>query len=127
VPSTIDTVTIDCADPNALAAFWCEVLGYVVSDTDGAEDGSFISDPAGGGVPLFFQRVPESKTVKDRLHLDLRPPRSMAEEVERVKALGATVFAFVEVEGSFWTVLQDPEGNEFCVLRGPLDGWVPEG
>jgi hypothetical protein len=123
--SRIDTVTVDCADAAGLAAFWCEALGYEVADEE--DDGVLVSDPAGGGVPLFFQVVPEGKTVKNRIHLDLRPPASMAGEVERVKALGATVFRFVEVEGSFWTVMLDPEGNEFCVLRGPEDGWSPEG
>jgi hypothetical protein len=121
--SRIDTVTIDCADAGRLARFWCEAIGYEVTDTDGAEDGVFASDPSGGGVPLFFQVVPEPKTVKDRIHLDLRPPRSMSEEVERLVALGASVLRPVEVEGSFWTVMLDPEGNEFCVLRGPDDGW----
>jgi hypothetical protein len=69
--------------------------------------------------------VPEPKTVKNRVHLDVRPSGSMAEEVERLEGLGATVRGFIEVEGSFWTQMRDVEGNEFCVLRGPLDGWSP--
>jgi catechol 2,3-dioxygenase-like lactoylglutathione lyase family enzyme len=121
--SSIDTVTIDCADAAGMAAFWCAALGYEVADQD--DEGVFASDPGGSGVPLYFQMVPEGKTVKNRVHLDLRPPESMAKEVERVAGLGATVFRVVEVEGSFWTVMLDPEGNEFCVLRGPEDGWSP--
>lgn len=122
--STVDALTFDCADPRRLAAFWTEVLGYLIADVD--EDGAEIVDPAGGGWRLLFLVVPEGKAVKNRVHLDLRPPVSMAAEVERVVALGATVYRYVEEHGSFWTVMRDPEGNEFCVLRGPEDGWSPD-
>jgi predicted enzyme related to lactoylglutathione lyase len=74
---------------------------------------------------MYFQKVPEGKVVKNRLHLDLRPLDSMAAEVARSVALGATVQGRVDEEGSFWTVMLDPEGNEFCILRGPEDGWTP--
>ena len=84
-----------------------------------------MADPAGANAGLFFQPVPEPKTVKNRVHLDVRPSGSMAEEVERLQGLGATVRGFIEVEGSFWTQMRDVEGNEFCVLRGPADGWSP--
>jgi hypothetical protein len=124
VPSTVDALTFDCADPEPLARFWADVLGYELAGRD--RESAWIADPAGHGWPLLFQIVPEGKAVKNRLHLDLRPPVSMAAEVERVKALGATEQRFVEEEGSFWTVMQDPEGNEFCVLRGPDDGWSPD-
>jgi hypothetical protein len=75
---------------------------------------------------VLFQKVPETKTVKNRIHFDLRPSRTRDEEVERLKRLGA-----IELEGfggpeATWKVLQDPEGNEFCVLRGPEDP-VPAG
>ncbi len=122
--STVDTLTFDCADARSMVNFWSAALGYVLDDID--DDGAYLVDPSGKGWALFFQVVPEGKAVKNRLHLDLRPPESMAKEVERVKALGATEFRFVEEGGSFWTVLLDPEGNEFCVLRGPEDGWSPE-
>ncbi len=72
---------------------------------------------------LYFQKVPEGKVVKNRLHLDVRPFDNMAAEVERSVALGATIQRRVDVEGSFWTIMLDPEGNEFCILRGPEDGW----
>jgi hypothetical protein len=122
VASTVDALTVDCADPRRVAGFWAEVLGYDLVD----DEDPYIVDPRGTGWPMLFQAVPEGKTVKNRLHLDLRPPVSMAAEVERVTALGATTFGYVEEHGSFWTVMLDPEGNEFCVLRGPEDGWSPD-
>jgi predicted enzyme related to lactoylglutathione lyase len=122
--STVDTLTFDCADAKTMAESWSAALGYELEEDD--EDGIVIADPSGRCWSLYFQIVPEPKSVKNRLHLDLRPTDSMAAEVERVKALGATEFRFVEEGGSFWTVMQDPEGNEFCVLRGPRDGWSPQ-
>ena len=125
MPSRVDTLTIDCADPRALAAFWTQALGYEVREATDAD--VEIVDPSADGWPLLFQVVPEGKTVKNRLHLDIRPSRSMGEEVRRLEAAGATVQRRVDEHGSFWTIMQDPEGNEFCVLRGPEDGWAPEG
>jgi predicted enzyme related to lactoylglutathione lyase len=126
--SVLDTVTFDCADPVRLADFWASSLGWKVGDVD--DEGAFVSSagtteetPWQG---LFFQKVPEGKVVKNRVHLDLRPEDSMAVEVERSMALGATIEGRVDVEGSFWTVMLDPEGNEFCILRGPQDGWSRE-
>ena len=119
----IDTLTFDCADTMLVARFWAAALGFDVDPDSGPEDAS-ISDPS-GSHHLFFQPVPEPKVAKNRLHIDLRPSVVMAAEVERLEGLGATVQARVDVEGSFWTVMQDPEGNEFCVLRGPEDGWTP--
>ena len=134
--STLDSVTVDCADPRRLADFWAASLAWIVDDAD--DEGAFVRPPGdghgskGGVAParptgLFFQKVPEPKAVKNRIHLDLRPPDSMGAEVERSKALGATVGWRVDVEGSFWTVMLDPEGNEFCILRGPEDGWSADG
>jgi len=123
VASTINTVSFDCADPRRLAEFWCVALGYEAVDVD--DDEAFIG-PGGSANGLYFQRVPEPKVVKNRVHLDLRPPRSMAAEVERLREAGATDQRFVEEDGSFWTIMLDPEGNEFCVLRGPEDGWTPD-
>jgi predicted enzyme related to lactoylglutathione lyase len=118
----LDTVTFDCADPVRVATFWAAALGFELADVD--PDGSYVRDPSGRTRGIFFQPVPEPKTTKNRVHLDLRPTGSMAEEVERLKALGATERGFIEEGGSFWTQMRDPEGNEFCVLRGPGDGWV---
>jgi predicted enzyme related to lactoylglutathione lyase len=133
VSFVLDTVTFDCADPDRLARFWAASLGWDIGEADGLdidEEGAFIK-PSGteyGTVfqGLYFQKVPEGKVVKNRLHLDVRPRDSMAAEVERSVALGATVERRVDVEGSFWTIMLDPEGNEFCILRGPEDGWSPE-
>jgi hypothetical protein len=124
VVSSVETLTIDCADPRRVAGFWAGALGYEIAEVE--DDAAWIRDPVGVGWPLLFIVVPEGKAVKNRVHLDLRPTGSMAKEVERVTALGATVFDYVEEHGSFWTVMLDPEGNEFCVLRGPDDGWTPD-
>ncbi len=119
----LDTMSFDCADPLAVAEFWAAALGFEVVDPE--TDLVFLRDPSGVSAGFFFQRVPEPKVAKNRVHLDVRPTRSMTEEVERLKELGATERGFVEVEGSFWTQMRDVEGNEFCVLRGPDDGWKP--
>jgi hypothetical protein len=119
-----DTLTFDCADPVAVATFWAAALGYDLVDPDPA--GSFIVDPTGRAKGMFFQPVPEPKVAKNRVHLDVRPSGSMQAEVDRLVAIGATVRGFIEVEGSFWTQMRDVEGNEFCVLRGPDDGWTPD-
>ena len=122
----IDTLTFDCADTLRVARFWADALGFEL-DRGSDPDGAMIRDPSGGSSAIFFQPVPEPKVTKNRLHIDLRPSVSMAAEVERLESLGATVQGRVDVEGSFWTVMQDPEGNELCVLRGPEDGWAPDG
>lgn len=121
--SAFTELAVDCADPRALAGFWCAVLGYEVLDDD---DGLVtIGPPAtpGGGDPggpvppvLTFARVPEGKTVKNRLHLDLRPTdREQDDEVSRLLDLGAR-HADVGQGDVPWVLLADPEGNEFCVL-----------
>lgn len=126
-----DTLVFDCADPVAVATFWAAALGYEVAVAD-PED-SYIADPSGTTRGIFFQRVPEPKTAKNRVHLDVRPTGTMQEEVDRLVSLGATIRGFIEkpastVDGqsTFWTQMRDVEGNEFCVLRGPGDGWTPE-
>jgi predicted enzyme related to lactoylglutathione lyase len=119
----IDSVTFDCADVMAQARFWAAALEWRL--VPGSEpDGAAIDDPSGGR--LYFQPVPEPKVAKNRVHIDLRPSVSMAAEVDRLTALGATIQGRVDEETSFWTVMQDPEGNELCVLRGPEDGWAPD-
>jgi predicted enzyme related to lactoylglutathione lyase len=121
----IDTITFDCGDVMAQARFWAAALDWELvpgSETDGAA----IRDPSGRADGLYFQPVPEPKVAKNRVHIDLRPSGSMAAEVERLQGLGATIQGRVDEEGSFWTVMLDPEGNELCVLRGPEDGWTPQ-
>jgi Glyoxalase-like domain len=119
VASVVDTLTVDCADPRRVAAFWCTALSYELADVD--DQDALIRDPLARGWPLLFQLVPEGKRTKNRLHLDLSPPDTMQAEVDRLTAAGATVQGRVDEGGSFWTVMLDPEGNEFCVLRGPGD------
>jgi predicted enzyme related to lactoylglutathione lyase len=134
VTFVLDTVTFDCADPEVMARFWSAALGWGQGEADGLdidEEGAFIK-PSGTTDEmrfqgLYFQKVPEGKVVKNRLHLDVRPHDSMDREVERSVGLGATVQRRVDVEGSFWTIMLDPEGNEFCILRGPEDGWSRQG
>jgi len=135
-------VTFDCAEPERLARFWCEVLGYVVppppegfatwGDFDRSlppeHQGSAFAciDPSGVGPRLFFQRVPEGKVVKNRLHLDVRvgtglvgEGRLAALEAEcaRLVALGAVRVRLLPADGDNESclVMQDIEGNEFCL------------
>jgi hypothetical protein len=124
--SKFTELAIDCADPSSLARFWCSVLGYEVQAED--DDGTVTIGPPsvpGGGehlgpVPprLTFAHVPERKTVKNRLHIDVNPTDSeQDEEVRRLLGLGARHADVGQGEES-WVVLADPEGNEFCVLAG---------
>jgi len=125
--SKLTELAIDCADPDALAGFWCSVLDYRVRQVDEDEGTVTIGAPTvpegrqrPGPVPpeLTFARVPEGKTVKNRLHLDVNPTdREQADEVRRLLDLGARP-ADVGQGSRSWVVLQDPEGNEFCVLSG---------
>ncbi|MGZ8650859.1 MAG: VOC family protein [Actinomycetota bacterium] len=135
-------VTFDAADPGRLAPFWAQVLGYIAepppegwtSWEDWARemkipeerwnDQSAIVDPDGAGARIFFQRVPEGKTAKNRVHLDVRAAPGLdadarrarlLEESERLVAAGGTKLYEVEEPGEFWITMQDPEGNEFCL------------
>jgi hypothetical protein len=120
-----DTLTFDCTSPVTVAAFWAAALGFTMDPTSNDEEGASIADPSGRSKGIFFQQVPEPKVAKNRVHLDVRPTGTMQEEVDRLVALGATVRGSIEEGGSFWTQMRDVEGNEFCVLRGPGDGWEP--
>lgn len=135
-------VTFDCADPERVARFWCEALGYVVPPPppgfDSWDDvnltlppevqGSKFAcvDPDGAGPRLFFQRVPEGKVAKNRVHLDVRvAPGTVGEErlaaleaeCERLLPLGAARVRLLEANGidESCIVMQDSEGNEFCL------------
>lgn len=137
-------VVFDAADPPKLAAFWGEAIGYVEEDPPDGFDSweawaaandlpredwdRYASrvDPDGAGPRLFFQRVPEPKTAKNRVHLDLDVSggrsvpiedrrRRVADAVERAVAAGATRVKDYDEAGQHWVVLQDPEGNEFCL------------
>ena len=123
-------ITFDSAEPARLARFWCEVLGYVVppldEDEEESDDWGAAIDPTGAGPRLFFQKVPEGKVVKNRLHLDVRvgtglvgEERLAALEAEcaRLVPLGATRFQLLlaDEENESCLVMQDIEGNEFCL------------
>ena len=122
MPSTIHSITFDCSDPVVLANFWMAALGYVVepgSEVDA--EGAGLVPATGDGPRLLFLPVPEGKQAKNRVHLDLSPQDSMAAEVKRLEALGARKLQTFHEQYGVWTVMRDPEGNEFCVERGPLD------
>ncbi len=107
-----EQTTVDARDPSGLGAWWREALDWVVVNDDPDE---FEIRPAADRLPgLLFVLVPGSKTMKNRLHVDLRPDDRDV-EVERLLALGATRADIGQGEQS-WVVLADPEGNEFCVL-----------
>ena len=112
-------VAVDAHDPAALARFWAEVLGWRITaeEPDEVEIGPPAGSPEEGHVPaLLFLPVPEGKTVKNRLHIDLRP-QDQETEVRRIEALGARRVSVGQGPEVTWVVLADPEGNEFCVLR----------
>ncbi|MFJ8662994.1 VOC family protein [Streptomyces sp. NPDC093795] len=119
--SLVRHVTIDCADPYALATFWAQVLDAKVSDDDQPGDEEALVESAGAG--LLFIQVPEAKAGKNRVHLDLQPQdRTRDEEVERLLGLGAVMFDDRRnPDGTGWATLTDPEGNEFCVERSAAE------
>ena len=111
-------VCVDASDPRAIASFWQEALGWrrtLDTDTEVVLEPPAGSPEDGVSPDLLFLRVPEGKTVKNRLHLDLRP-LDQAAEVARLEALGATRADIGQGDVS-WVVLRDPDGNELCVLR----------
>ena len=138
-------VVIDCENPDRVARFWAAALGYKLQDPpDGYstwedflretgvpeeqwDSASAVVDPDGRGPRLYFQKVPEPKVMKNRVHMDLNVgggrstpleerQRRVDAEVERLVGEGATIFRAGAVENEeYWVVLQDPEGNEFCV------------
>jgi hypothetical protein len=113
--SKFTELAIDCADPGGLARFWCAVLVVTIGSPVVPEGRSRV-----GPVPptLTFARVPEGKTVKNRVHLDVNPTdREQDDEVRRLLGLGAR-YADVGLGDVSWVTIADPEGNEFCVLAG---------
>ncbi len=137
-------VTFDAADPRTLGRFWAEALGYEEDKPpegfanweewlrksgipeENWNDAYALSDPDGAGPRIFIQKVPEPKTAKNRVHLDLnvggglsRPiedrRESVDSEADRLATLGATRLRAGEERGEYWIVMQDPEGNEFCL------------
>ena len=114
---------IDSADPQRLAGFWADVLGWRIRETGFQEtphgpDGAVLSPGDAGAVELDFRWVPEPKTTKNRLHLDIEPVGGdQAAELERLLGLGATPVDVGQGDDRTWHVLADPGGNEFCLCR----------
>ena len=106
--STLSEVLIDCADAEQLARFWCDVLGWQILDRD--DEDVEIGDP-NGVIRLVFLPVPEPKTVKNRVHIDVA-----TDDVEALVRHGATVLRAKGDDGLGWTILADPDGNEFCAM-----------
>ncbi|NKZ04006.1 VOC family protein [Actinomadura latina] len=118
----ISELVIDCRDPEALAAFWCEVLGFAVLDREEYAVEIGPREGAGGLLPtLIFDRTEEPKAGKLRLHFDVNATdRDQDAELERLLALGARPADVGQTGEESWVVLQDPEGNEFCLLHARL-------
>jgi hypothetical protein len=121
----IRNITFDCADAYGLAAFWSQVTGYQEDpeDPNEPEHTEALLVAPDGLARLLFINVPEAKTVKNRVHLDIMPAdRTRDEEVDRLLGLGATFVAdHRKPDGTGWAVLADPEGNEFCVERSAAE------
>jgi hypothetical protein len=112
--AVIKSVTFDCADALVLARFWAAALGTDV-DEDATAERAYVEAAGWGGPNMWCRKVPEPKTAKNRMHFDLRAPGPVDDEVRRLEALGASV---VERSGGN-TIMNDPEGNVFCVEPGP--------
>jgi predicted enzyme related to lactoylglutathione lyase len=109
-------IVIDCVDHGPVVAFWAAALGWKPRHVN--EQYVSLAGPDAGTVSLLFQKVPEAKVVKNRVHIDFRCEDRVA-ETERLVGLGATVIAAERCLGRFcWTVLADPAGNEFCINSG---------
>ena len=119
MPIHIHNVTFDCADARAQAGFWSTLTGWNVYYDDDPEVLVAPSYP-NSGTGMLFIPVPEGKTAKNRVHLDIEPTEGTRDElVEKAVAEGAQVIGdFREEDGSGWVTLTDPEGNEFCIERG---------
>jgi Glyoxalase-like domain len=122
MPARIGNITVDCHDVLKMAAFWSAVLGRPIDKGSsevfasiGGADGT-RQEPA-----WYFNKVPEPKQAKNRVHIDLVNPDPAA--IDELVLLGATVAGKHKVPGHPWTVLQDPEGNEFCIAAKSFTGW----
>ncbi len=118
--SRFTELVVDCADPERLATFWSAVLGW--QPTGRYEGAAEIAGPPGSGPSLTFVPVPDRKTVKNRLHIDVNATdRDQGAELERLLKLGARPADIGQTGEEQWHVLADPEGNEFCLLKARLD------
>jgi len=123
--SRIAVIAIDAVQPRVVADFWCSVLGWRVVEED---EGVITIAPADGSWPMIdVVPVPENKTVKNRLHLDLRADgMATGDELERLLALGAQRADVGQGADASWVVLSDPEGNEFCLLSRTVQEARPD-
>jgi predicted enzyme related to lactoylglutathione lyase len=119
VTSRINSVTFDCSDPARVGEFWSRALGY--ESMQRGDDYFWIEPAMGPATPLLFIRVPEGKQVKNRVHLDIAT-NDRAAEVDRLIELGARIVDIGTPHDASWTVMADPEGNEFCVTSEDEDG-----
>ncbi|MFJ3956723.1 VOC family protein [Arthrobacter sp. NPDC090010] len=134
--SRLEWVTLDSADPRSLAEFWCDVLGYVIyqdkngltveigPDPESPDEQRLAELRRGPAVPsMVFVLSQDPKGHKNRLHFEITPiDRRHDEELERILALGAVRTDIGQEENQSWTVLADPEGNEFCLARSLAPG-----
>jgi predicted enzyme related to lactoylglutathione lyase len=113
--STLRDICFDCADQHRVARFWAEVLGYRLGSATDPEEPVAL-EPPGGGVRIWFNPVPEPKVGKNRVHIDVNLPDEA--EMERLRSLGARVLREIRGEDGalWWTIMADPEGNEFCAF-----------
>lgn len=121
--TAVASITFDCARPYELARFWSQAVDFPIDPDAKPDDDEIALLPPDGHPMILFIRVPEGKTVKNRLHLDLRPrDRSRDAEVDRLIGLGARqVDDRRTPDGKGWVVLADPEGNELCVERSAAE------
>ena len=118
-------IALDCSNPAKLAKFWASALGYEVVRVSDDGERAFLRDPEGKGATVLLHRVPEPKTIKNRMHLDVyispwgSPPAEaktiLDAEAERLRALGATRLQTFDNPDDYFVVMADPEGNEFCI------------
>lgn len=108
-------ICIDANDPEKLADFWCQALDYERGDFSDEVYVGLQPKPSKEGPIIFLQKVPEQKTTKDRIHLDIYSPEAES-LIEKLKNIGATALGDrVRYNDSWWQIMQDPEGNEFCI------------
>jgi predicted enzyme related to lactoylglutathione lyase len=114
--SPITRIAFDCANAALLADFWVAVTGY--TKVTASEEYAFVVHPDKVGPALMFNKVPEGKVVKNRVHIEV-DTNDLETEVRRIEALGASRQAYHHSEefNAEWTVMTDPEGNEFCVVK----------
>jgi catechol 2,3-dioxygenase-like lactoylglutathione lyase family enzyme len=118
----IGNITFDCDDVLKMAAFWSAVLGRPLDKGSSKLFASIGGTDAARQEPAwYFNRVPEQKRAKNRVHVDLVDPASSA--VDEIMRLGARVVGEHQVPGQRWTVMRDPEGNEFCIASKSFTGW----